>query len=331
MKQFTRAKSLSGEFIADLIERAHAFKKSKKYPNLSGKILGNVFFNPSLRTKLSFEAAMARSGGTALSLSSGSGTWAFESELGVRMDQDKPEHLKEAVRVMSRYVDALGVRSFASLGSVEEDAKEKVLSAFEEYATVPVVSLESAFEHPCQMLADMMTVQELVGVPRGKNFCLRWAPHIKALPLAVPHSALLAAAHLGMNITLAAPEGYDIDKGYENWVRSISHEKGATFTRITEPERLPEDTNIVYVKSWGAPSLYSTPARQQEELRKLSTWMVREQQLQRDSYLMHCLPVRRNVVVSDGALDHRNSKVIDQAENRLWAQLGVLDWIFSEE
>lgn len=331
MKQFTRARDLSTAALLELVEQASRYQQTQSYPDLSGKILGTVFFNPSLRTKLSFEAAMARSGGTALTLSPGGGTWAFESEFGVRMDQNKPEHLKEAVRVMSRYVDALGVRSFASLKSLEQDEKEDVLSAFEEYATVPIVSLESAMEHPCQMLADMLTMRTLLEECQGRRFCLRWAPHIKPLPLAVPHSALLAAAHLGMEVSISAPEEYSVHPAYQTAVQAITKKLGTSVQFSHEPDALPDHTDVVYVKSWGAPSLYGSPEKQAEELRKLSPWMVKRPLLQRDMHLLHCLPVRRNVVIDDDALDDPRAKVIDQAENRLWAQLAVLNWIFDKE
>ncbi|MCI5065017.1 N-acetylornithine carbamoyltransferase [bacterium] len=345
MKLFTRAERFATPLLLQIVAEAARMKSSKTYPELQGKILGNVFFNPSLRTKLSFETAMLRSGGTALSISPGGGTWSFEGKFGVRMDQDRPEHLKEAVRVMSRYVDALGARSFAGLQSAEEDAGEQILSAFEEYATVPVISLESALEHPCQMVADMLTIEEILGdrtlsnqrdLPRenqyrGRNFCLRWAPHIKPLPLAVPHSSILAAAHLGMNITVAAPDGYELDERYVQQAREIACSNGGSYSEDHEPDALPENTEILSVKSWGARSLYGKQAQQAEELRKLSPWMVRESIYQKNTHLLHCLPVRRNVVITDKALDHPRSKIIDQAENRLWGQLAVLQWLFEQE
>jgi len=313
------------------MQSALSMKRERRYPDLSGKLLGMVFMNPSLRTKLSFEAALARCGGQALSITPGGSSWAFEEHDGVRMDSDKPEHLKEAVRVMSRYVDALAIRSFAKLHSLNEDMADSTLSKFEEWSTVPVINLESAGEHPCQMLADMLTVSEILTEPRGKNFCLRWAPHIKPLPLAVPHSAVSAAAHLGMNITVCAPEGYELDPQYTEYAKTTAQASGGTFSQSHDPEEIPEDTRILYVKSWGAPALYGQLETQQYDFERYSNWTVDDAFLQEETHLMHCLPVRRNLVATDAALDHKHSVIIEQAENRLWAQLSVLEWIFESE
>lgn len=307
---------------------ALCMKRDQRYPDLSGKLLGMVFMNQSLRTKLSFEAALARCGGQALSITPGDSSWAFEEQLGVKMDGERPEHLKDAVRVMSRYVDALAIRSFAKLQSVSEDMNEPTLSRFEEWATVPVINLESAAEHPCQMLADMVTISEVLPEPRGNNFCLRWAPHVKPLPLAVPHSAILAAAHLGMNITVCAPEGYELDADYTNYAQRVASSSGGTFEQSNNPKRLPDDTQILYVKSWGAPALYGRSEMQKHDFERYSDWTVDDSLLQEETHLMHCLPIRRNLVATDAALDHKHSVIIQQAENRLWAQLSVLAWIF---
>ncbi|MCB0321208.1 MAG: N-acetylornithine carbamoyltransferase, partial [Bdellovibrionales bacterium] len=255
----------------------------------------------------------------------GSGTWAFETDFGVRMDSDKPEHIKEAIRVMARYVDILGVRTFASLSSLQDDAEERVLSAFEEYSTVPLVSLESAMEHPCQMIADMLTIRERLSETRGKTFCLRWAPHIKSLPMAVPNSAALAGALLGMNLTIAAPKGYELHERYSTRLQQLCDASGTTFQHVTSLNEIPSDCEILYVKSWGAPEFYGNPTAQTKSFESHKSWMVDENDLGSTAYLMHCLPVRRNVVVSDRALDHERSVIIDQAENRLWGQLAVLN------
>ncbi len=331
MKRFTRILNSTPDEILPLIDSALRYKKNKTYPDLSTKLLGLVFFNSSLRTRLSFEAAMARAGGQALSVTPGSGTWAFETEFGVKMNSDKPEHIKEAARVISRYVDCIGVRSFASLTSLEKDFNEEILSAFEEFATVPVISLESATEHPCQMIADMVTLREKLINPKGKTFCLRWAPHIKPLPLAVPHSAALAAAFSGMNVTVAAPPGYELHAAYEKRIRELTELSGTNFSKVHSVKEIDESTEVLYVKSWGASELYGDLASQEESFQKHSDWMVTEDELLKKQHLMHCLPVRRNVVISDGVLDSKNSIVIDQAENRLWGQLAVLQEILGEK
>lgn len=331
MKHYTQAKRCSLDTLLSLLQAASLMKYERRYPDLSGKILGMVFMNPSLRTKLSFEAAMARCGGQALSITPGESSWAFEEQLGIRMDSDRPEHLKDAVRVMSRYVDALALRSFAKLQSVTEDVQDTTLRRFEDWSTVPVMSLESAVEHPCQMLADMLTIKEICTEPKAKNFCLRWAPHIKPLPLAVPHSAIFAAAHLGMNITVCAPEGYELHTEFIQYAKETTTLLGGTFAQSHDPSSLPDDTKIVYVKSWGATSLYNQPERQRQDFERHAHWMVDAPLLQEETRLLHCMPIRRNLVATDAALDHKNSAIIEQAENRLWAQLSILEWIFTND
>ena len=200
--------------LVTLARRLKAGGAAEAARAIQGRILGLVFFNPSLRTRTSFEAAMLRFGGHAITLSPGGDSWRLEYRDGVVMDGDCPEHLREAAPVLGRYCDALGVRSFARMADVAEDAADAVLRAFADHAGVPVISLESAVEHPCQGLADQMTLAEKLDPPQGKRFVLAWAPQVKGLPMAVPHSAILAAAAAGMNITIAHPPGYELGDRY---------------------------------------------------------------------------------------------------------------------
>ena len=333
LKNFLSAKDLSPEICNFLINRAQEVKFSKDYPkSVKDKILGLVFFNQSLRTKLSFESAMARCGGTALSITPGDATWNLETELSATMNRDKAEHIIEASKVISRYVDAIGVRCFAKLNSLKEDLNEDILNSFAEHSTVPVISLESAMEHPCQMLADMLTLKELEKPSHqlSNQLIVRWAPHKKALPLAVPHSAALAGGFLGKDITVVIPsDAYHLEESYEAKIKQLSKDTGGSFNYSYDKKLTHSDSSTIYVKSWGAPAYYGNQEKQLEDFKTHADWMVTTEDLAPNHNLMHCLPVRRNLVISDNALDSSQSKVIDQAENRLWAQLAILESIFS--
>ena len=197
--------------LVDLARRLKAGGESEQAAILRNRILTMVFFNPSLRTRTSFEAAMLRYGGHAICLSVGGDTWKLEYRDGVVMDGEAAEHIKEAAPVLSRYGDVLAVRTFAGLKDAAEDAADPVLRAFARYATVPVINMESAAGHPCQGLADWMTVDEKLGGTRGRRFVVSWAPQAKGLPMAVPHSAVLAAAAAGMHVSVAHPPGYELN------------------------------------------------------------------------------------------------------------------------
>lgn len=292
---------------------------------LRGRILGMVFFNPSLRTRASFEAVMLRFGGGCITLNVGGDTWNLEHREGAIMDGAAAEHIREAAPVLGRYCDVLGVRTFAGLKDAAEDAADGLIRAFGRFATVPVVSLESAFEHPCQGLADWMTVEEKLGGPRGRNFVLTWAPQVKPTPRAVPHSAALAAAAAGMNVTIAYPEGYDLDARIlaqaAKWCAACEARLELTHDQM----KACAQADALYVKSWASPQLYGQLEAQSESFRRLAGWMVDLRHLVHDhTILMHCLPVRRNVVISDAALDDPRCVVVDQAENRMWTQAAVL-------
>ncbi|MCG3127848.1 MAG: N-acetylornithine carbamoyltransferase [Phycisphaerae bacterium] len=323
---------------ADLLALAHfalAVKQRRDEPArtaLHRRILGMVFFNPSLRTRMSFEAAMLRFGGAAITLNVGGDAWNLEYRDGVIMNGDRAEHVREAAPVISRYCDILGVRTFASLASAEDDARDTMMRAFSTYATVPVVSMESALEHPCQGLADMLTLEEKLGGAAKRKFVLTWAPQARPVPMAVPHSAILAAAAAGMNVTVAHPPGYDLNAEIVDRARSWCAASNCEF-RITHDQRTAcREADAVYVKSWGAARLYRDVPAQLDDFKRYADWMVTLAHLQphpsasgkSKPILMHCLPVRRNVVIADHALDDPGCVVVDQAENRLWAEVAVL-------
>lgn len=325
MRHFTHLKDFSPDELFALVDRALELKARRACSSeLAGKSLAFCFMNPSLRTQVSFNVAAHELGGHPLTLSLGSGgTWGMESVEGVVMDGAAAEHLKEAVPVLGRMVSLLGLRSFPTGMSWEEDRRENALAAFRKYSTVPVVNMESASGHPCQALADLMTIRERLK-PQGKNFLLTWAPHVKALPMAVPNSAAEMAAMAGMNVTIARPAGYQLDDAVMERVKASCDAQG---TKLTVTDQVPEafdGQHVVYAKSWGSIAAYGKPPSDDPAFRR--KWIVTAEKMRRtdDALFMHCLPVRRNLVVADEVLDGPWSVVTDEAENRLHTAKAVL-------
>lgn len=297
-----------------------------------GRSVGLVFFNSSLRTRTSMELAARELGAHSTTLVPGQGTWGFAWEDDVVMDGNEAEHIREAVGVLSRYYDALGVRVFASLTDYQQDKREKLLNTFVEAADVPVINLESAFYHPCQALGDAGTLTtHFDGDVRGRKFVLSWAPHIKALPMAVPQSAVLTAARLGMNVTVARPDGYDLDDEIMAQARSYAETHGTQVEETDDQQAACEDAEVVYAKSWGGQLVYSDPEREEEVRNSHRNWRISADLMARtnNAAFMHCLPVRRNLVVEDAVLDGPRAIHLLQAEFRLHAQKAILEYIWN--
>ena len=259
------------DWPADAVEAILALAVRVKRGEISGglerKLMALVFMDPSLRTRASFEAAMFLHGGHAMVLEPGKGSWTLETELGAVMDGTSVEHIVDAARVLGRYADVLGVRSFPrgdDWGVARQDA---VVRNFARYCEKPVINLESARRHPCQELADALTLRESLGDARGKRFVLNWAWHPKALPTAVPVSAALAAARLGMEIVIARPDGFELDPEDTALIRKLSREAGGGgVSIINDPDEAVVGADVVYVKAWGSVKLFGQ-AEPEAELR----------------------------------------------------------------
>jgi len=296
-----------------------------------GKSLCLMFFNPSLRTRTSMELAGSQLGAHVTTLKAGQGTWGFEWNDGVVMDGEAAEHIQEAVGVMSRYYDAIGVRVFASGTDYEADRDEKLLHRFVRAATVPTVNLESAFYHPCQALGDAGTLStHFNGNLKGKKFVLSWAYHPKALPMAVPNSALLMAARMGMHVTVARPEGYALDPGVMEQARTYAARQGGSVVESTDQADACRDADVIYAKAWGGPMIYADPQGEAERRKTLRDWRITQDLMAQTNkaVFMHCLPVRRNIVVDDAVLDSPNAIHLLQAEYRLHGQKAILEYVW---
>lgn len=272
------------------------------------KTLLMVFFNASLRTRLSTQRAAMQLGMNVMVLEITKDSWKLETEDGVVMNGDKAEHLKEAIPVMGAYCDIIAVRSFATLTDRKADYDEQVLNQFIQYSGVPVVNMESAIRHPLQGLADLITVAQFKKQPRPK-VVLSWAPHVKALPQAVPNSFLEWLACADVELVITHPKGYRLADEFMQYARFEPNQDKAL-----------EGADFVYAKNWSSVEQYGKILSQD------ANWMITEAKMNRtnQAYFMHCLPVRRNVVVSDAVLDSPNSIVMAQASNRVVSAQMVL-------
>lgn len=318
---------MTPEQIDHLIESALRFKHGEDLSKpLQGKSVALVFFNPSLRTRASMQVGIYELGGNAVVLEPGGTSWTLEHREGAVMDSDKTEHVAEFVRVLERYCVAIGVRTFAALKDWPEERTDPVLNAFARYASVPIINLESAMHHPCQSLADMLTIREKLGAGK-KRVVLTWAWHPKPLPMAVPNSFALAAVQMGHDLVIAHPQGYELDEELMETSQQIAVASGGSVGVTNDIDAAFSGAEVIYAKSWGAKQFYGNTDRDLAARAPYrENWIVDEDKMSRTNHgiFMHCLPVRRNVIVTDGVIDSSSSVVIDEAENRLHVQKAIM-------
>lgn len=316
--RFTCLADLDDATLARVLDRARQLEADPRRRDLEGRVLGLLFLNPSLRTLASMQAGMAQLGGSSVVLVPGQGTWGLETRLGVRMDGAEAEHVREAIPVLEEYVDALGVRAFGAGATVEEDLAEPVLGAMAAVASGPFMSLESAMDHPCQALGDWKTLDDLE-VPASGKLVLSWAWHPRPLPLAVPTAVLRMAARRGMEVTVLAPPAFQLPASVLP--------AGSRVHQTEDREAAMDGARVLYAKSWRCPDRYGDPAGDAAARAGLEGWCVGEDWFapaRPEAVFMHCLPVRRNVVVRDEVLEGPRSRVVRQAGNRLHVQKSVL-------
>ncbi len=328
-RDFLAVEDWSRADVESLLSLAARVKRGEIDGGLERKVLAMVFLDPSLRTRTSFETGMFLHGGHAVVLEPGKGSWALETEDGVVMDRDTVEHVTEAARVLGRYADALAVRAFPRGSDWATARQDAILAQFARHCEKPVINLESSRRHPCQELADAFTLREQLGETRGKRFVLTWAWHPKALPSAVPVSAALAAARMGMDVTIAAPPGCDLDPEDVGCIEALASEAGGGSVTVDHDQAAAiEGADAVYAKSWGPVSLYGQPEAQRAWFDQHRTWRLTDGLMRSTrggrGIAMHCLPVRRNVEIDDAVLDGPQSVVVDEAENRLHVQRALL-------
>lgn len=305
MKNFTSIQDIDS--LSDWVTEARALKEKPKAFNKlgKGKTICLLFFNNSLRTRLSTQKAASNLGLEVMVMNFGSEGWALEYEDGTIMDQSTSEHIKEAAQVVAQYCDIVAIRAFASLTDKAKDEAELVLNGFKKYANIPVVNMESSVGHPLQALADAITIAENKTKERPK-VVLSWAPHPKALPHAVANSFAEMMLKQNADFLITHPKGYELNPEITQGAK-IEYDQ----------EKALENADFVYVKNWSNYKDYGKVVNQDKN------WMMTKEKLGHAKF-MHCLPVRRNVIVEDAVLDSKQSLVIKQANNRTYAAQVVL-------
>ena len=308
MKNFTSVDDI--EDLSALLSLAKNIK-ADPYANArlgKNKTIGLLFFNPSLRTRLSTQKAALNLGMNPIVMNLNTEGWTLEFEDGVVMDGSKAEHIREAAQVVSQYCDIIAIRSFPTLTDKQKDEEEHVISAFKKYASVPVISLEGSSEHPLQAIADALTIEEYKTKERPK-VVLTWAPHPKALPHAVPNSFVKIMNRSNVDFIITHPKGYELNPEVTRHA-VITHDQDEAF----------KDADFIYAKNWSSWSDYG------QILSNDTDWTVTtaKMALTDNAKFMHCLPVRRNMIVSDEVLDSDRSIVIPQANNRTFAAQAIL-------
>jgi N-acetylornithine carbamoyltransferase len=331
-RHFLNTQDWSRAELDALLARAAAFKRERLGRDLAGRSIALLFFNPSMRTRTSFELGAFELGGHAIVLQPGKDAWPIEFDVGTVMDGEAEEHIGEVARVLSRYVDLIGVRAFPKFRDWNVDREDRVLRAFAQYASVPVINMET-ITHPMQELAHIMALQQHFGaqdpeadpaqVLRRKKYVLTWTYHPKPLNTAVANSALTIATRFGMDVTLLCPTPeYALDARYLDFARQNVAENGGSFTISHDIDNSYRGADVVYAKSWGALPYFGRwdaekPIR---DAHKHFIVDAAKMALTKRGVFSHCLPLRRNVKATDAVMDSPACIAIDEAENRLHVQ-----------
>jgi len=314
------------EDLLALLEHASRLKAAPRQPLLEGRSIALVFFNPSLRTRTSFEVGAWELGGRAVVLEPGKGAWEMAFGDGEVMDGAAEEHVREAARVLSSYCNLIAVRAFPKFRDWTEDREDRVLTGFARHATVPVINLETIV-HPCQALAHALTLRERLGELRRKKHLITWTYHPRALNTAVANSALLMMTRLGMDVTLLCPdERYLLDQGFMGAARENAASAGGSLQVTHDIDTGYDGAHLVYAKSWGSLALYGRAEEEREARDAYRHFIVDEAKMAMtdDAYFSHCLPARRNVKATDAVMDSPRSLIIEEAANRLHVQKALM-------
>ncbi len=331
MNGFLDLAQLGHDAATDLLALAARLQERPEPAALAGRTLGLVFFNPSLRTLASMQVAMGQLGGQSFVITPGSGSWDLETREGVVMDGKAAEHIREAIPVLASYCDALGVRAFAEGRDLAADLAEPLFRQVAALCDKPLVNLESAMNHPCQALADWKTLDDL-GVPRHGKFVLSWVQHPRALPLAVPAATVHMAAMRGMEVVVLRPEGYSLPPATMDKARAAAAAAGGSVRETADRDDALAGAQVLYAKEWGSTAHYGDAEGDASLRTRLGGWCVTPEWFDRAAAgckFMHCLPVRRNVAVTDAVLDGPRSIVQREAYNRMTAQMAVLHRMLS--
>ena len=326
MRHFLTTADWSRPELQSLIDDARALKQSPYGDSLQGKTIALLFFNNSLRTRTSFDVGINQLGGHAVVLSPSGGMWPLEFADGVVMDGEAEEHVKEAAKVLSSYCDLIGIRAFPKFEDWEEDRKDLILNSFATYSDVPVINMETIV-HPCQELAHIMALEEQLGPLDGKKYVLTWSYHPKPLNTAVANSALTIAAKFGMDVTLLCPtEDYILDDRYVEQAEADATAQGHKVTISHDIDEAYSGADVLYAKSWGALPFFGNWDSEKPIRDRYRHFIVDEQKMAKtnDALISHCLPMRRNVIMTDAVFDGPNCFAYEEAENRLHVQKAIM-------
>jgi len=327
MKAFDDLADFSNEEIQALIDLANHLDSNPEPEALKGKVLSLLFLSPSLRTLASFQAAMTRLGGGSFVISPEMSIHGIESRPGIVMDGAAAEHIREAMPVIASYGDAIGIRAFAERKDLASDMEEREFRALTNLIDTPYINMESAMNHPCQSLADWITMDNLSIPANSGKFVLSWAYHPRPLPLAVPAATLHMAAMRGMDVTVVRPEGFELPEAIMSKAAAAAESSGGSVTETDQRSEAIEGAHVIYAKSWSSTQHYGDKLNDEKLREQHLDWCVDESwfgNAKDDCRFMHCLPVRRGVVVADEILDGPRSIVIPQARNRMLAQMAIL-------
>jgi len=325
-QHFINTEDWSQTELEALLQTATALKNNPFHDALKNKSVALIFLNPSLRTRTSFELGIQQLGGVAVVLQPGKDAWGIEFKPNAVMDGAAEEHIQEVAAVLSSYVDAIAIRAFPQFHDWQEDRQDLVIQSFAQYASVPVINMETIV-HPCQELALMMTIKNHFPKPQKKKFVLTWTYHPKPLNTAVANSALSISSKFGMDVTLLCPsEDYLLDPHYLALAQSNSEQYGGSFQISHDIESAYADADFVYAKSWGALTHYGDPASEFELRQPHQHFIVNSQKmaLTNNAKFSHCLPLRRNIKATDAVMDADYCVAIEEAENRLHTQKAML-------
>ena len=333
MKNFITTDNWTRSDLQKILDYAKYLKKERFQDTLKNKSVALLFFNPSMRTRTSFEIGIQELGGYAVVLHPGKDAWPIEFEMNTCMDGDSEEHIIEVAKVLSEYCDLIAVRSFPKFNDINEDIADNVIKSFAKFASVPVINMET-ITHPCQELAHILSLQEEIGDLDGKNYLLTWTYHPKPLNTAVANSSLLIASKFGMNVKLLCPtDDYILHESFISKAQENCFNNNSSFEITHNIEDGYSNADIVYAKSWGAIN-YFNDAKNEKILRdNFKHFIVDEEKmaLTNDARFSHCLPLRRNIKASDGVMDSDYCIAVQEAANRLHVQKSLLTTLLKDK
>jgi len=327
MDRFCDLADFSIDELRALLRLAGKLEREPEPGALQGKVLALLFLSPSLRTLTSFQAAMVRLGGSSFVVSPEMSIHGLEYRNGIVMDGVAAEHIREAVPVIASYGHAMGIRVFAERHSLEQDLADCQFRELAALVDVPLINMESAVNHPCQGLADWKTLDDLRVPGNGGRFVLSWVYHPKPLPFSVPAAVLHMAGMRGMNVVVLRPPGFELPESIMNKAREAAQRTGGSISETPDRREAMQGAHVIYAKSWSSASQYENRPADEALRREHMRWCIAENWFENarpDCRFMHCLPVRRGVEVDDSILDGPRSVVIEEAKNRMVAQMAVL-------